>query len=164
MFRSVVAVGTGLAIGVTIIGIIESIGHFMFPPPAGVDLSDRQAVAAMIAQAPPGALIMVLVAWWLGTSNGAGIGAYLARHDRWLHGSVVAGVLMIAGIVNLFLIPHPTWFVLAALIVFPLSAVVGMLIGTQPVPGKRDGYIVENPPDYSQDPMPMGKVAGSTTR
>jgi hypothetical protein len=57
----------------------------------------------------------------------------------------------LGGIVQLFLLPHPGWFTLGALIVFPLSAAVGMLIGTQPVPGKREGYVVAGPPDYSKE-------------
>jgi Kef-type K+ transport system membrane component KefB len=150
VLRSVLSIIVGLVTGMTIIAIVQKIGHAMYPPPA-VDWSNAEAAAAGVAQLPPGSFVMVLLAWWLGTSTGAGLGAYLASRYRWRHGWVVAGLLFLAGIAQLFALPHPGWFVVATLIVFPLSAVVGMLIGTQPVPGKREGYIVEAPPVYSKE-------------
>lgn len=148
MFRSVLSVVIGLITGITIIVIVEKIGHAMYPPP-DIDWNDAQAVAAAVARMPPGAFVMLLVAWWLGCSTGAGVAAYLANRFRWRHGWIVAGILLLSAIVQLFLLPHPGWFTLATLVIFPLSAVVGMLIGTQPIPGKREGYLVDSPPDYS---------------
>jgi hypothetical protein len=150
VFRSVLSVIVGLVTGMTIIAIVERIGHAMYPPPE-IDWKDAKAVAAAVAQMPPGAFVMVLVAWWLGCSTGAGVAAYLANRFRWRHGWIVAGILLLGAIIQLFWLPHPGWFTLATLVVFPLSAVVGMLIGTQPVPGKREGYVVEGPPNYSKE-------------
>jgi len=151
VFRSVLSIVVGLITAFVIISLVESAGHAMYPPPAGVDWSNKEAVRAATAAMPPGHFIMVLVAWWLGTSTGSGVAAYLANRFRWRHGWGVAGLLFLGGIVQLFLLPHPGWFTLATLIVFPLSAAVGMLIGTQPVPGKREGYAVAEPPDYSKE-------------
>jgi hypothetical protein len=145
----------------TIIGVVESINHQMYPPPADMDWSNGEAVTTMLKQAPPGAWVMILVAWWLGTSTGAGVTAYLASRFRWRHGWIVAGILMLCGIIQMFWFWHPGWFRLAALFVFPLSATVGMLIGTQPVPGKREGYVVVgDPPDYSKEAEEKTKMMG----
>jgi len=160
VFRSVLSVIVGLVIGATIIGVVESIGHKMYPPPAGIDWSNREAVNSALKQAPPGDLVMVLVAWYLGTSTGAGVGAYMASRFRWRHGWIVAGILMLYGIIQMFWHWHPGWFRAAAVVVFPVAATVGMLIGTQPIPGKRDGYVVENPPDYSKEAEERMKMAG----
>lgn len=150
MFRSVLSVVVGLAIGVTIIAVVEGIGHAMYPPP-DVDWSNDEAAAAAVAKLPPGAFVMKLVAWWLGTSTGAGVAAYMSSRIRWKHGWIVAGILFVGGLIELFVLPHPWWCVVATLVVFPLSATVGMLIGTQPIPGKREGYLVPGPPDYSPE-------------
>lgn len=160
MFRSVLSIVVGLAIGMTIIGVVESIGMKMYPPPADLDWSSKDAVNAALKQAAPGAFVMVLVAWYLGTSTGAGVGAYMANRFRWRHGWIVAGVLMLCGIIQMFWHWHPTWFRLATLAVFPIAATVGMLIGTQPIPGKREGYVIEGPPNYSKEAEEQMKMAG----
>jgi MFS family permease len=160
VFRSVLSVVIGLVIGVTIIGVVESIGHRMYPPPADLDVSSSAALKEWMKQAPPGHFVMVLVAWYLGTSTGAGVGAYMASEYRWRHGWIVAGILMLCGIIMLFMYPHPGWFTLATLVVFPVAATVGMLIGTQPIPGKREGYVIEGPPDYSKEAEERMKMAG----
>lgn len=151
MYRSVVAVVVGLLVGMVTIYVVKAVGHAMYPLPADVDWSRREAVAAALRDAPPGALVMVLVAWSLGTAHGAGLASYLALTSRWLHGAIVAAVLLLAAIVQLVMIPHPGWFAVWTLIVFPASAVVGMLLGTQPIPGDREGYVVKEPPDYSAE-------------
>lgn len=153
MLRSVLSVVIGLATGVTIIDVVRSIGHAMYPPPAVVESGSSVMPA-------PGAFVMLLVAWWLGCSTGAGVAAYMASGPRWNHGWITAGLLFVYGLVQLFRVPqHPGWFIAATLVVFPLSAVVGMLIGTQPVPGKREGYLVPGPPDYSPDADEQMKMA-----
>jgi hypothetical protein len=142
VFRSVLSVIVGVVTGVTIIDLLMALGHKMYPAPA----------TATAADLPLGAFVMCLVAWWFGTSTGAGVSAYLASMNRRNHGWIAAGLLAIYGLVQLFRMPHPGWFVVAALVVFPLSAFLGMLIGLQPVPGKREGYVVEGPPpDYSAE-------------
>ncbi|MFO1096398.1 MAG: hypothetical protein U0992_24295 [Planctomycetaceae bacterium] len=161
VFRSVLSIVVGLVTAFTIISLVESVGHTMYPPPAGVDWSNKEAARAAAMALPPGHFVMVLAAWYLGTSTGAGVAAYLAKIFRWRHGWIVAAVLMLCGVVQMFWIWHPGWFRLAALVVFPLSATVGMLIGTQPVPGKREGYLVPGPPDYSKEAEERMKMAGN---
>ena len=158
--RSVLSVVIGLVTAVTISDIVELIGDRMYPPSVIADGATAEAILEARRAAPPGAFVMVLVAWYLGTSTGAGVAAYLASRFRWRHGWIVAGILLLAAIVEMFWTWHPTWFRLSAFIVIPVAAAVGMLIGTQPVPGKREGYVVEGPPDYSAEAERRMKMAG----
>lgn len=160
MFRSVLSVVIGLVTAVTIIDIVEAIGDRMYPPQVVADGATPEDTLRIQKLAPPGAFVMVLVAWYLGTSTGAGTAAYLASRFRWRHGWIVAGILLLVGIVEMFWTWHPTWFRLTAFVVFPVAAAVGMLIGTQPVPGKREGYVIEGPPDYSAEAEQQMKMAG----
>jgi hypothetical protein len=160
VFRSVLSVVIGLAIGVTIIGVVEAIGHRMYPPLVEIESAGKEAINAARKAAPPGAFIMVLVAWYLGTSTGAGVAAYMASRFRWRHGWIVAGILLLCGLIQMFWHWHPAWFRLVGLAIFPIAATVGMLIGTQPIPGKREGYVIEGPPNYSKEAEERMKMAG----
>jgi MFS family permease len=160
VFRSVLSVVVGLALAITISDIVEAIGDRMYPPQVSADGATPEVILKAQQAAPPGAFVMVLVAWYLGTSTGAGTAAYLASRFRWRHGWIVAGILLLVAIIKMCLAWHPVWFWLAAFVVIPVAATVGMLIGTQPVPGKREGYVIEGPPDYSAEAEQRMKMAG----
>jgi hypothetical protein len=67
---------------------------------------------------------------------------------------------MLCGMIQMFWYWHPAWFRLSGLAIFPIAAVVGMLIGTQPIPGRREGYLVPGPPNYSKEAEEQMKMAG----
>jgi hypothetical protein len=123
-----------------IIGILQALGHWMYPPPEGLDPNDVEALKAYLAVAPPGAFVSVLVAWAVGTYVGAGITANRAPCCPWIQGGITGGVLMACGIYMLIEIPSPGWFVAATLLVFPLAASLGILAHTQPLPGDHENW------------------------
>ena len=140
MFKSAVAIISGIVVGMLIIGILEAVGHWMYPPPAGLDRENTEAIKAYIAEAPPGALVMVLIAWAAGTYVGSGITANRAPCCPWMQGGITGGVLMACGIIMLVMIPHPGWFTVASLLVFPIAAGLGILAHTQPLPGDHEKW------------------------
>jgi len=151
VFRSVLSVVIGLVIAVTIIDLVKAVGNRMYPMPEVAAGATPDAITKVRQSAAPGAYVMTLAAWYLGTSTGAGVAAYMASRFRWRHGWIVAGILLLYGVVAMFWLWHPAWFRLIGLAIFPIAATVGMLIGTQPIPGKREGYVVPGPPNYSKE-------------
>ncbi|MFO1169730.1 MAG: hypothetical protein U1E49_02035 [Hyphomicrobiaceae bacterium] len=105
--RSVLGAIAGLVASVVIVLVVESIGHLLFPPPPGMDLSNPAALATLISQLPFGALAFVMLAWIAGAFGGGAVAAWIARRSwpAW-----VVGVLMLAGGVwSMIVIPHPVW-------------------------------------------------------
>jgi hypothetical protein len=108
--KSVLAVLAGLLTGSGAVAVVESLGRRIYPPPVGVDFSDPGALAAVMAQAPTGALVVILLAWAAGSALGGWLAARLAPRAPRLHALIVGTTLMAAGIVTMLQIPHPAWF------------------------------------------------------
>lgn len=119
LVRQVLGVIAGVIVGGLVVFVVELIGHSLFPPPAGTDLSDPEAVKRLISTLPTGALIMVLVGWLLGSFAGAWTANRIARTT--IAGWIVAGLFVLLTAYNFTIIPHPAWM-MAAGIAIPLAA------------------------------------------
>jgi hypothetical protein len=123
MRRSVVSVVVGFLAGALVVGLLEALGHRLYPPPAGIDLNDPEALKTIIKSLPRGALIMVLVAWTAGSLTGGFVAALIALRRKTVHALIVGGLQMLAGGVTMLMIPHPSWFVITSfLVVIPASS------------------------------------------
>lgn len=120
MIRALLAVAAGIAVAFAGITVLQSIGHQIYPPPEGIDPADREAFAEIVRQMPVPALLMVLLAYAVGTFFGAWLAARIA--GRPFPALLVGGVMMLAGISNLALVPHPLWFMVLSVLVFVPSA------------------------------------------
>lgn len=125
MLRVVLGVVLGLLIGVVCIAVLETAGHWLHPPPDGLDLTDREALAAHISDAPITALLLVLAAYAAGSLAGGFVSGFVGGQG-WRGACLIVGVvLMCFGTLNLVMIPHPIWFVVAALLCFLPLAFLG---------------------------------------
>ncbi len=127
--RSVLGSIAGLVAAVVIVLVVESIGHLLFPPPAGTDLSNPAALETLIDALPFGALAFVMIAWVAGAFGGGAIAALIARQSwpAW-----IVGVLMLAGgLWSMIVIPHPLWMQVGLVPATLLPAwIAGQLYGT----------------------------------
>ncbi len=117
--RIVLGVVAGLAVAFLCVMGIEAIGHSLYPPPAGLDLTNPADVERLMAVAPVAALVFVVLAWFIGALLGAWTANAIAR--RGLAGWLVAGLVVVAGVATMLMIPHPGWM-WAAGILLPLLA------------------------------------------
>lgn len=133
MLRTLLAILLGvIAMMITVHGI-ETIGHMLYPPPPGLDPNDLDQLDSIVAAAPVGAMILLVVGWCVGTIVGGGIAARIARHPR--VAAVVVALVVITGVVGMaVLLPsHPTWVaVLGTLLPVPLA------LGMAKVAGRRE--------------------------
>lgn len=109
MGRSILGTVVGLVIAILLIGLVETLGHRLIPPPAGMDPTDPASIAAAIPLMPIGSFLFVLAAWFLGTWVGASTAMRIARSGARWPGLTVGGVIFAATLYNLWLIPHPMW-------------------------------------------------------
>ena len=111
--------------GVTVFAV-ESLGHRLFPVPAGFDPSDVDAMRAYVAGLSVGPIAWVLLAWVLGTFGGGAVAIRIAPTRPVLMAGVVAGMILLGAVMNLVTIPHPIWMVLATGLFVPAAAVAAV--------------------------------------
>ena len=71
MLRLILAVILGPLIGLIVLGAVDGAANTIFPPPAGVNLTDPAAIRAATAVLPFGAQVGAILAWLLGALAGA---------------------------------------------------------------------------------------------
>ena len=122
MLRNIIAAITGVAVAVLLVMLIEALGHAVYPPPSNLQADDLDAVRAYIATAPLGALLFPALAYVVATFCGTLVARYIGTVKPVIYGTIVGGLMLVATISNLIMIPHPLWFSVAALIGIVASA------------------------------------------
>ncbi len=130
IIRNVLAVVLGLVLGSVVNMGLIMLGPMLIPPPEGVDVMDAESIAASIHLFEPKHFLFPFLAHALGTFAGALV-AYLVASSNGFTFAVVIGVLFLfGGIINSFMIPAPTWFVVLDIVAayIPMS-VFAILVG-----------------------------------
>jgi hypothetical protein len=122
MGRRVVGVVAGIISALIIVGVVEAIGHSIFPPPPGIDVTNPADLQRLIASQSGAALAMVLAAWFLGAFIGGWVALRIAlwRTAPW----IVSAVIIAGGIWSFVMIPHPLWMIAAGLALPVLAAML----------------------------------------
>ncbi|MGZ3699895.1 MAG: hypothetical protein ACXVCH_17515, partial [Bdellovibrionota bacterium] len=90
----------------------------VFPPPAGMNFQDPQAVAAFIAGLPVAAFLLMLITFALGSLVGGLIATRVSKEPG-PRPALMVGILLTAfGIMNLRAVAHPMWFSVASTLIY----------------------------------------------
>lgn len=119
MVRGILASIAGVVIAGITVGLVESLGHMIFPPPEGLDLNNPDDLETLMTVIPLGAKIAVLVAWFVGALAGILAAGWIGRGT--IPGWVVAAFMLIASVVTTQMFPHPIWMIAGA-VVLPIIA------------------------------------------
>lgn len=128
MLRVILAVVAGVILAFAITFGTELLWQQLAPMPAGSNMSDPAAVAAFIETAPLTAMLTVLFGWTLAIFAGTFTAARLGRRGEW-PGWVVLALFLAATGANFFMLPHPVWFVVAAVVLIAVSGLLGSRLG-----------------------------------
>ena len=119
MLRIVLGIVAGAVAAVVLLMVLEMAGHAAMPPPAGLDPADPEDLKQMVASASLAAKAWVVFGWFAAVLAGGWLARRLSRKG-WA-GWVIAGLILLGGIANIMMIPHPLWMQIAA-IAAPLLA------------------------------------------
>lgn len=128
ILRSVTAVVLGFVAASAVMMLVESLnGRVLYPElaKAAEGVTDREAIRALFAAAPVGALLVVIGGWILGSFAGGWVAARVAGRAGTRHGLVLGLLLTLAGIANNLMLPPPLWFWIAGLVVMLPAAWTG---------------------------------------
>ena len=116
MVRSMGGVIAGLVVMLIVVASIQWLGHSVYPPPEGLDFRDKDAVAAAMASAPLGALGFVLLSYAVATFLAAGTAATISLRHKRAVAIVIGAVMLVLAAISLLALPHPTWMIVAGLL------------------------------------------------
>ncbi len=120
--RSTIAALLGIVVAFASVGIIETLGHTVFPLPPGLDVTKPEQLRAYMQSIPSGALLFVLAAWVIAAFAGTAVACAIAKAHELRYAALVGGLILAATIANLVAIPHPGWMSVAAVIGIPMAA------------------------------------------
>jgi hypothetical protein len=125
--RVVLGVLIGIAAGVGVVMLGDMLNHRFFPPPPEVQVTNPEAIRDYMQTAPMLSLLGLPVTWTVAAFVGAFAAAKIAAR-RWA-GWIAGCALFAATGLNLVLIPHPFWMLIAAIIFVPAGAWFGAQLG-----------------------------------
>ena len=114
MLRTILGIVAGVVVAFVVLMGLEMAGHAAMPPPAGLDPADPEDLKQMVASASTAAKAWVVFAWFAAAEAGGWVARRLSRAS-WA-GWVIAGLIVVGGIANIMMIPHPLWMQIAAVV------------------------------------------------
>lgn len=128
--KKILAIVVGLVGASAVILVFEFLGELLFPSPISIDIADMDAIRKNMELIPTGNLIFVILAHFFGIISGMVITTYVTKSTL-LTGHIVAGILIVATLINLFSLPHPTWFFIVDIAAIIASFVIGYRLSKQ---------------------------------
>lgn len=130
LIRNLLAFPAGLLLGGAVnMGLIV-LGPLLIPPPAGVDVTTAEGLAAGMHLFEPRHFLFPFLAHALGTLSGAGVAFLVAASRRAVFAWIVGAASLAGGITAASMIPAPAWFIACDLLLAYLPmAWFGILLG-----------------------------------
>ena len=122
MVRHILGAIAGTLIGGVLIGLVETIGHQLFPTAPIDDLTEFANVMALM---PLEAKVWVLLAWGVGIFGGGLVALLISKTQTW-PAWAVATLLFGGAVWTMFQFPHPPWMIVGCVVV-TLSAALGAI-------------------------------------
>lgn len=128
VLKNILAVVAGWLGGSIINMGLVTLGHTIFPI-EGIDPNDMDALASYMANAEMKYFIFPFLAHAIGTLVGAIIAVFIAATHKLKMALIVGLLFLIGGILVSFMIPAPTWFIAADLLLayLPMAWIGGKI-------------------------------------
>ncbi|MCM2316163.1 MAG: hypothetical protein NDJ92_13535 [Thermoanaerobaculia bacterium] len=138
LLRNVLALIAGALIGGAVNMALITISPSLIPPPAGVDVTNAESLAASIHLFEPRHFLMPFLAHAVGTLAGARAAYVIAARWKAPLAWVVGALFLCGGVAASFMIPAPAWFIALDLLAAYLPmAWLGIRMGSRLQAGKN---------------------------
>jgi hypothetical protein len=131
ILRNVLALLAAAMVGSILIACIQAVGGKLYPPPPGMNFTDRAAVEQFMATLPLPAFLIVLGSYLVGVTASAWLACKLSVTEKLRQGVMIGVLFIVASVMNLTSIPHPAWFWVANLVIVPVAAWLGLRLAGQ---------------------------------
>ena len=113
--KTFLATVAGVIVGVFTIWAIEAIGHLLFPLPAELTPTNLEELKQVVMIMPIKSLLVVIIAQIIGVFSGMYVG-FIMQRENLTPLYIIAGLFIFSTVLNLILMPHPTWFMITDLL------------------------------------------------
>ena len=108
--KNISAVMLGLVLGVVVNMTIIMISGSVIPPPEGGDVTTMEGLKETMHLFQPEHFIFPFLAHALGTFAGGFLAALIAANHKMKFAMLIGLFFLIGGIINVIILPSPTWF------------------------------------------------------
>ena len=130
--KSILALIAGVITGSVLNMVIITISGSIIPPPEGAITTTMEGLKETIHLFQPKHFIMPFLAHALGTLLGAFVAATIAPNFKMKFAIIVGIFFLLGGIMNITMLPSPTWFIILDLVVAYLPmAYLGYKLATK---------------------------------
>lgn len=127
MGKNIGAGVAGVLIAMLSVWLVQKIGHAVYPLPVDVDFEDMEAMRTYVASLPIGALLFVIASYFLGTTLGTCVACAIGTMLPRVFAVLIGCFMLVATTLNVMTIPHPTWFVILAIVAIFIGAWLGTM-------------------------------------
>jgi hypothetical protein len=118
MFKRLVAFFVGVIVAICVFSLSEKWKLAYYPIPDNIDPHDLNAMKYYEEHLPPTALFIILFGWVVGSFVCGLLVAIVGKSSNATPAYIAGLFLTTAGIVDLFITPHPVWFIIVGMLVF----------------------------------------------
>lgn len=124
--KYILPVVAGVMAGMMLQAFIEKGIHAMYPPPPGLDFRDKVAIANYMAQVPVAAMLLQLLNYLVCSLIAGAVATLLSGRAISRPALVVGGVITLASVANIVMLPgQPLWFLAVTLVTHIPAALMG---------------------------------------
>lgn len=128
--RYVLPVVAGVMSGMILQVLGEMFIHMVFPAPVGLDLQNREAIAAYMSQVPTIEFVFILLNYAICSFVAGVVATFVVGRQHRLPAIVVGVLITLGGVMNVLTIPQPVWFsALSLLSHLPLALLAFKVFG-----------------------------------
>ncbi|MFY8066462.1 MAG: hypothetical protein ACOVNM_08190 [Flavobacterium sp.] len=115
ILKNILAIVLGLLIGGTVNAGIIMVSGYIIPPPEGTDLKTMEGLVTAMPLMESKHFLMPFLAHAFGTLVGAILAASMAANYKMRFAMLIGICFLVAGIMNIFMLPSPVWFTIVDL-------------------------------------------------
>lgn len=123
ILRKILAVLVAMIATGIVVGLVQQIGHKMYPLPAGANPENPEDIAKYVENAPFIAIFFVIISYAAGALTGGFVSTIIAPDRKKIYAIIIGIIFLLTSIYMMVTIPSPIWFWICGILVWLLVLV-----------------------------------------
>lgn len=120
MLRKILALLGGIIATSVAVGLVQQLGHYLYPLPAGTNSNNAEAIKNYIETAPFMAIFFVIISYAVGALVGGFVSTKIANDSKKIYAIIIGIIFLLTSIYMMTVIPSPIWFWILGISVWTL--------------------------------------------
>ena len=123
MLRKILAVAAGIIATSIAVGLVQQLGHYLYPLPAGADPNNPEVIKEYVEKDPFMAVFFVILSYAAGALTGGFVATKIANDGKKIYAIIIGVLFLFVSIYMMITIPSPIWFWILGIAVWGLVLV-----------------------------------------